>query len=103
MEFVMKLVSAAQGFSAMGSESRLEVLQTLVRAGNTGLTVGDIQERTNIPGSTLNHHLKFLNAAELVIQEKIGRTITNKANFDHLEKLANFILNECCADEKSLS
>ena len=42
----MELVTAAQGFSAMGSESRLEVLQTLVRAGDKGMLVGDIQHVT---------------------------------------------------------
>ena len=95
----MEQVTAAQGFSAMGSESRLEVLQVLVRAGNAGLAVGDIQTRTNIPGSTLAHHLKFLSSADLIIQEKQGRTIINRANYDHLQKLAAFILEECCSDE----
>ena len=95
----MKPDSAALGFSAMGSESRLEVLQVLVRAGNTGLAVGDIQQRTGIPASTLAHHLKFLSSAELVIQDKQGRTIINRANFDLLQSLAEYILQECCADE----
>ncbi|MEM7289127.1 MAG: transcriptional regulator, partial [Pseudomonadota bacterium] len=36
----MNSPKAALGFSAMGSESRLEVLQVLVRAGNSGLAVG---------------------------------------------------------------
>ena len=34
---------AAQGFAAMGSEARLKVLKTLIRAGEEGLTVGDQQ------------------------------------------------------------
>lgn len=95
----MKPLTAAQGFSAMGSESRLEVLQVLVRAGNKGLAVGDIQSRTGIPASTLAHHLKFLSAAELVLQDKQGRTIINRANFDVLQSLAEYILNECCSEE----
>ncbi|MEM9330911.1 MAG: metalloregulator ArsR/SmtB family transcription factor [Pseudomonadota bacterium] len=97
----MELVFAAEGFSAMGSESRLLVLQTLVKAGPKGLAVGEIQKRTNIPASTLAHHLKFLNAADLVVQEKQGRTIFSRANFQHLESLADFILNECCRDEEA--
>ena len=96
----MEIVSAAEGFSAMGSESRLGVLQTLVKAGKGGLSVGEIRKRTGIPGSTLAHHLKFLNAANLVVQEKQGRTIFNRANFDHLELLAAYILEECCTDEE---
>ena len=91
--------SAAAGFSAMGSESRLKVLKTLVRAGQTGLTVGEIQNRTGIAPSTLAHHLRFLAAGGVVEQEKIGRTTINRACFDELGNLAQFILSECCADE----
>ncbi len=94
------LTMAAQAFGAMGSEPRLEVLMCLVRAGKKGLLVGDIQDRTSIPASTLNHHLKFMTAAGLVDQEKQGRTIINRANFDQMETLAGFILKECCVDEK---
>ncbi|NNJ76399.1 MAG: helix-turn-helix transcriptional regulator [Anderseniella sp.] len=96
----MNLVTAAQGFSAMGSESRLEVLQSLVRAGDKGLLVGDIQQRTGIPGSTLAHHLKFLTSADLIVQNKHGRTIVNQANYQHLQALAAFILEECCTDQE---
>lgn len=96
----MDLVTAAQGFSAMGSESRLEVLQALVRAGDKGLLVGDIQQRTGIPGSTLAHHLKFLTSADLIVQNKQGRTIINQANYRHLQALAAFILEECCSDQE---
>jgi len=97
----MELVTAAQGFSAMGSESRLEVLRVLVRAGDEGLAVGGIQKRTGIPASTLTHHLSFLASAGLVNQDKRGRAIINMANYDHLQELASFILEECCAEQES--
>lgn len=93
------LETAAQGFAAMGSEQRLKVLQTLVRAGAPGLTVGEIQDRTGIPPSTLAHHLRFLAAGGLVQQEKVGRSTVNRADFDALENLAQVILKECCADQ----
>ncbi|TNJ47560.1 helix-turn-helix transcriptional regulator [Phaeobacter sp. B1627] len=89
---------AAQGFAAMGSEARLDVLRILVRAGESGLTVGEIRERSGIAASTLAHHLKFLSAAEVVSQEKVGRSIVCRASFKHLERLAGFILSECCQD-----
>ncbi|MBO9451807.1 helix-turn-helix transcriptional regulator [Tropicibacter sp. R16_0] len=90
--------SVAAGFSAMGSESRLKVLKILVRAGESGLTVGEIQERTGIAPSTLAHHLKFLAGGGVVVQEKAGRSTINRADFDQLRVLADFILGECCAD-----
>jgi DNA-binding transcriptional ArsR family regulator len=89
---------AAQGFAAMGSEARLQVLRCLVRAGRDGLTVGEIQERTGIAPSTLAHHLKFLAGAEVVEQEKLGRSVVTRANFARLEMLASFITDQCCAD-----
>ena len=99
----MDIVTAAQGFSAMGSEPRLEVLQTLVKAGEDGLLVGEIQQRTGIPASTLAHHLKFLAGAGLVTADKAGRTITNRAAFDHLHQLAAYILEECCTQTKAMT
>jgi len=91
---------AAQGFAAMGSEARLLVVRALVRAGRDGLSVGDIQDRTEIAPSTLAHHLKFLTGAGLVEQKRVGRTILNHARFDQLEALSAFILTECCVDSK---
>ncbi len=95
----LDIVQAAQGFAAIGSEARLQVLLTLVRAGSRGLSVGDIQQRTGMPASTLAHHLRFLTSAGLVAQQKAGRTVINRAAYGHLEALAAYILKECCADE----
>lgn len=89
---------AAQGFAAMGSESRLQVLRLLIRAGHDGLTVQEIGARSGIPASTLAHHLKFLTGAGLLTQTREGRAMRTRADFTALEQLAGFILSECCAD-----
>lgn len=94
----MSLELTAAGFAAIGSEARLSVLKTLVRAGPEGLTVGAIRDRTGIAPSTLAHHLKFLAAGEVIVQEKSGRSVINRANYDQLKHLAHYILCECCAD-----
>ena len=94
----LSLEQAARGFSAAGSEPRLDVLLALVRAGEAGLSVGQIQDRLEIPASTLAHHLKFLAAADLIVQERQGRTVINRAAYDHLRGLAAFLLRECCLD-----
>ena len=92
---------AADGFAAMGSEPRLRVLKALVRAGEAGLTVGEIQERTGLPPSTLAHHLRALSDGGVVEQEKAGRTTITRASFDRLKELAEFILSECCLDAET--
>ncbi|MDE4132641.1 helix-turn-helix domain-containing protein [Phaeobacter sp. QD34_3] len=96
----MEWEEAASGFAAMGSEARLKVLRCLIRAGQSGLMVQEVQERTGLPPSTLAHHLKFLAGAGVVIQEKMGRATLNRADFTRLRQLADFILSECCSDQQ---
>lgn len=91
-------VEAAQGFAAVGSEARLQVVLALVRAGEPGMTIGAIQQKLNIPASTLAHHIRFLAAAGLITQEKHGREIINSADFERISNLAQYLLSECCAD-----
>jgi len=95
---MLELEEAAQGFAAVGSEPRLDVLMSLVRAGPEGLSVGDVQEKLDLPASTLAHHLRFLAAAGLIEQEKRGRVVRNRAAFDRIEALAAFLLKECCSE-----
>lgn len=93
------LTLAAASFAALGSEQRLSVLRTLVRAGPDGLTIGALGERTGVTGSTLTHHLKLLTATGLVKQERQGRsTICAAVAYEEIEALSNFLLTECCAD-----
>jgi len=95
----LRLETAASTFAALGSEQRLLVLRTLVRAGPSGLSIGELGERTGITGSTLTHHMKILAQAGLVRQEKQGRSIICAAiAYDELHDLADFLVRECCAD-----
>ena len=93
------LEDAAQAFAALGSEQRLHVLRTLVRAGPDGLSTGDLADRSGIANSTLTHHLRFLVHAGLVEQERRGRTIVcSSVAYDMAEALSHYILTNCCAD-----
>ncbi|MEM9604071.1 MAG: metalloregulator ArsR/SmtB family transcription factor [Pseudomonadota bacterium] len=92
------LADAARAFAALGSEPRLQVLTTLVRAGEPGLAVGELAARCGIGGSTLTHHLRALAQAGLVTQEKRGRSIVCSATFDQVQTLSDFLLSECCED-----
>jgi len=90
---------AASTFAALGSEQRLAVLHTLVRAGPDGLSIGELGTRCGVTGSTLTHHMKVLAQAGLVAQERRGRSIICAAvAYDELRALSEFLLRECCAD-----
>ena len=95
----MPVERAASTFAALGSEQRLGVLRSLVRAGPDGLTIGALGARCGVTGSTLTHHMKILSAAGLVQQVKNGRQIICiAADYAEMEALAAYLLNECCAD-----
>lgn len=96
---VMTPELAASKFAALGSEQRLAVLQTLVRAGPEGLSIGALGARTGVTGSTLTHHLRILAAADLVQQHKQGRsTLCVGAAYEQVEALSTYLLTRCCAD-----
>ncbi|MEM9496370.1 MAG: metalloregulator ArsR/SmtB family transcription factor [Pseudomonadota bacterium] len=98
------LVEAASTFAALGSEQRLAVLRVLVRAGESGLRIGELGARSGVTGSTLTHHMKILAQAGLVRQEKQGRSIICAAvAYDELRALADFLVSECCADTPHLN
>lgn len=95
-------VRAASAFAALGSEQRLEVLRTLVRAGPKGLPMGELGVRSGVTGSTLTHHLRILREAGLVSQAKEGRKIICVGvAYDRARELSEFLLRECCADAAS--
>ena len=89
--------TAADALSALGHEVRLHIYRLLVRAGNDGLSVGDIGAHLGMPASTLAHHLSALVQAGLVEQERQGRLILNRADFARMDALVGFLSEECCA------
>ena len=95
----LPLEQAAATFAALGSEQRLTVLRSLVRAGPEGLSIGELGARCGITGSTLTFHMKILAQAGLVRQHREGRQIICiAARTDEIQALTDFLLSECCAD-----
>ncbi len=88
--------SIALALAALGHETRLAVFRLLVRAGHDGLNVGEIGAHLDIAASTLAHHLKALVDAGLVIQERQGRQIVNRVDFEAMRRTVSFLTAECC-------
>ena len=91
--------SAAAVLAELGSETRLAIVRNLVRAGREGLTVGEIQRATGVPGSTLTHHLRRLRQVGLVSRTRRGSALWCTADTQLVHSLAHFLIEECCADE----
>jgi DNA-binding transcriptional ArsR family regulator len=86
----------ARSLAALGHDARLGVYRLLVQAGPEGLTVGEIGTHLGLPPSTLAHHLRTLVAAGLVIQEKRGREVVTRADYDAMRRTIDVLAAECC-------
>jgi ArsR family transcriptional regulator, arsenate/arsenite/antimonite-responsive transcriptional repressor len=93
---------AAEGFAALGNRARLRLLRLLVRAGDKGMTVGDMGRRMDTPASTLAHHLAALVRAGLVTQEKRGREVICTAEYRAIRGTAVYLTEACCAGLEDL-
>ena len=91
--------AAAACMESLGNPVRLAIFRHLVRAGTSGLPVGELQQRLEIPGSTLSHHLHHLVERHLVAQNREGRVLRCTANFGTMTGLVEFLTEECCSEQ----
>lgn len=94
----MKLEIAAQRLESLGSPIRLKIYRALVRAGDDGLAVGDLQSKVGLAASTLSHHVRHLREAGLITQERQATTLICRADFAVMNKLVGYLVDECCMD-----
>jgi DNA-binding transcriptional ArsR family regulator len=99
----MTLEQAAARLEALGNPTRLKVYRLLVRAGEPGLSVGNLQIKLDIPGSTLSHHIKALLAVGLITQQRESTTLICRANYPIMQQLLGFLVDECCTDAPRIS
>jgi len=93
----MEMKSSLACLAALGHESRLRAFRRLVEAGPEGLPVGELREDLDLPPATLSAHLNVLRAAALVIDQREGRVIRVRANYDRMDDLIAYLTENCCA------
>jgi len=89
--------SSAHAFSALGNPHRVAMLRLLVRAGEDGLNVSQIQKAIGLPPTTLAHHIAALSSGGVVIRERRGRETICRADFPAIRALNSFLMQDCCA------
>ena len=92
----MEEQTVLKALTALSQAHRLRVFRTLVVAGQTGLTPGQIAEAQQIPAATLSFHLKELVQAGLLTQERQGRSLIYRADFAQMNALLAFLTENCC-------
>jgi DNA-binding transcriptional ArsR family regulator len=86
----------AEQLAALGHVARLSILRAVVQAGSQGLSTTELQERVDIPWTTLNHHLDRLVDSGLVAARRDGKFVFHTADYKALGALTDFLWEDCC-------
>jgi len=93
----------ADMFAAMGSESRVRIMQQLLSSHPEGMVVGEIQAILGLSGSNLSHHLDKLRNEGLVNVRREGTYLRYRANVEALQQLLTYLYSECCTRSKVIN
>ncbi|MBF0530084.1 MAG: helix-turn-helix transcriptional regulator, partial [Deltaproteobacteria bacterium] len=101
-ENIENIARYADMLTAMGTEPRLRIMRLLLSAHPQGLTVGEIRNELDIPGSTLSHHLEKLKIEGLINVRRESTFLWYSADTQALEELLGFLYEECCTRNKAI-
>ena len=90
---------AVQSLAALAQPMRLRVFRALVVAGSSGQTPTQLSEQLDVAAATLSFHLKELAHSQLINQERDGRNLIYRANFDQMNGLLAYLTKHCCQGE----
>jgi ArsR family transcriptional regulator len=93
---VTKIERHADQLAALGHVARLSLLRAVVQAGAEGMSTTELQERLDIPWTTLNHHLDRLVDAGLVAVRREGKSVFHTADYQALRAVTDFLWEDCC-------
>ena len=99
----MESNTVVKALAALAQASRLEIFRALVVAGEAGLTPGALSETLGVAPNTLSFHLKELAHADLVTQERIGRNLIYRAQFDRMNAVLSYLTQNCCQGQPCLT
>jgi len=99
----MESITVVKALAALAQTSRLEIFRSLVVAGQAGLTPGALSESLGVAPNTLSFHLKELVHADLVTQERAGRNLIYRAQFDRMNAVLAYLTQNCCQGEPCLT
>ena len=93
----MQAVAAIEALSALAQEHRLALFRLLVQAGEQGMAAGATADALGVPNSSLSFHLAQLNRVGLISQERRHRSLIYRANYEDMNALVGYLMENCCA------
>ena len=88
-----------KALAALAQPNRLQIFRSLVVKGGEGLTPALMAEQMGMPANTLSFHLKELMNADLISQERSGRNLIYRAQYDRMNAVLAYLSQNCCQGE----
>jgi DNA-binding transcriptional ArsR family regulator len=85
-----------KALAALAQPNRLQIFRSLVVRGSEGLTPAMMAEALGMPANTLSFHLKELMHADLISQERSGRQLIYRAQYDRMNAVLAYLSQNCC-------
>jgi DNA-binding transcriptional ArsR family regulator len=92
----MKEKAVISALAALSQVNRLRVFRALVVAGQAGATPSTIGKRLKVSPATLSFHLKELANAGLISQQRSGRNLIYRADYEAMNALLAYMTENCC-------
>ena len=99
----MNSPAAVEALAALAQEHRLALFRLLVQAGAEGMPAGAVATQLGIPNSSLSFHLAHLTRAGLIQQRREGRSLIYTADYDAMNSLVGFLMENCCGGTECAS
>lgn len=91
-----------KALAALAQPMRLAAFRYLVVAGPEGVTPSELAESLEVAPNTLSFHLKELTHAGLITQERVGRNLLYRADYEKMNGVLSFLTANCCRGEECL-
>ena len=98
----MDIKEALAAFAALSQQTRLEVFRRLIKAGEEGISAGELGSQLDVRQNTMSANLTVLLNAGLVRNERNGRSIRYFADFEALRGLLSLLMEDCCGGNPAL-
>ena len=78
----------------------MQIFRSLVVKGHEGLTPALLAQALGLPANTLSFHLKELMNADLITQERSGRNLIYRAQYDRMNAVLAYLTQNCCQGDE---
>ncbi len=93
---------ALEAFAALSQPTRLDVFRLLIKAGESGMSAGDISDALDVRQNTMSANLSILTRSGLIHKTREGRSIRYFADMDGMRGLLAFLMEDCCGGNPDL-